>query len=312
MSKLDILIENAIKAVATNKKFLKEGKGQDAATDLILKLRRTLYPKLSDMELDEFKKEMVQHFDAELKEAKQGSSIAKRLREDTEYQKFFKQAMEKYDINSPADLKDPERKKSFFDYIDKNYSAKNEAAMAFQTMPGFEPAVNKIKSVMQTFFQKLERAPRDVQRDFAQMYNSIIGNGRRLTKLELEKIVDVLEPVLTSAGFNLKLKNQELTVALTQALKQTKNLQSKVPATVLKEDYFPTTGSDEPNLRDAKKALAKWFMNTMRNPNTPSGQASAGTLGKQQLDILHDLIDDYALAYAQDYMDNIDMERNTF
>jgi hypothetical protein len=234
------------------------------------------------------------------------------LREDTEYQKFFKQAMEKFDINSPADLKDPERKKSFFDYIDKNYSAKNEAAMAFQTMPGFEPAVNKIKSVMQTFFQKLERAPRDVQRDFAQMYNSIIGNGRRLTKLELEKIVDVLEPVLASAGFNLKLKNQELTVALTQALKQTKNLQSKVPATVLKEDYFPTTGSDEPNLRDAKKALAKWFMNTMRNPNTPSGQASAGTLGKQQLDILHDLIDDYALAYAQDYMDNIDMERNTF
>jgi hypothetical protein len=126
MNKLDTLIENAIKAVATNKKFLKEGKGQDAATDLILKLRKTLYPKLSDMELDEFKKEMVQHFDAELKEANQGSSIARRLREDTEYQKFFKQAMEKFDINTPADLKDPERKKSFFDYIDKNYSAKNE------------------------------------------------------------------------------------------------------------------------------------------------------------------------------------------
>jgi hypothetical protein len=53
-------------------------------------------------------------------------------------------------------------------------------------------------------------------------------------------------------------------------------------------------------------------MNTKRNPNTPSGQASAGTLSKQQLDILHDLIDDYALAYAQDYMDNVDMERNTF
>jgi len=179
-------------------------------------------------------------------------------------------------------------------------------------MPKFEPAVNKIKSVMQTFFRKLEKAPGDVQRDFAQIYNSIIGKSRRLTRLELEKIVDVLEPVLTSAGFNLKLKNQELAVAFMQALKQTKNLQSKVPATVLKEDYFPTTGTDERDLRDAKKALAKWFMNTMRNPNTPSGQASAGTLSKQQLDILHDLIDDYALAYAQDYMNNIDMERNTF
>jgi hypothetical protein len=191
-------------------------------------------------------------------------------------------------------------------------AATQEAVTPFQSTPKFEPAVNKIKSVMQTFFRKLEKAPGDVQRDFAQIYNSIIGKSRRLTRLELEKIVDVLEPVLTSAGFNLKLKNQELAVAFMQALKQTKNLQSKVPATVLKEDYFPTTGTDERDLRDAKKALAKWFMNTKRNPNTPSGQASAGTLSKQQLDILHDLIDDYALAYAQDYMDNIDMERNTF
>lgn len=267
MKKLNILIENAIKAAATNKKLLKEGK--------------------------------------------QGSSIARRLKEDTEYQEFFKKALAKFDINSPADLKDPERKKNFFNYIDKNYSAKNEAAMAFQSMPGFEPAVNKIKSVMQTFFQKLEKAPRDVQRDFTQMYNSIVGNGRRLTKLELEKIVDVLEPVLTSAGFNLKLKNQELTIAFTQALKQTKNLQNKVPATVLKEDYFPIHGTDERDMKDAKAALANWFKNTMRNPNTPPGQASMGSLRKQELDILHDLIEDYALAYAQDYSNNMDMERNT-
>lgn len=237
-----------------------------------------------------------------LKEGSRGRVIAKRLREDTEYQQFFRQAMKKFDINSPTDLKDPERKKAFFNYVDKNYTAKNEAAMAFQTMPGFEPAVNKIKSVMQTFFQKLQKAPRDVQRDFAQMYNSIIGNGRRLTKLELEKIVDVLEPVLTSAGFNLKLKNQELTVAFTQALKQTKNLQSKVPATVLKEAYFPAHGADSPDLKAAKTALANWFKNSIETgmQNKP--------LGRRTFDILSDLIDDYTLAYAQDYMDNIDMK----
>lgn len=52
--------------------------------------------------------------------------IVRRLREDTAYQEFFKKAMEKFKISSPADLKDPVRKKEFFDYVDKNYKAKDE------------------------------------------------------------------------------------------------------------------------------------------------------------------------------------------
>lgn len=54
------------------------------------------------------------------------SHIRKRLKEDTAYQEFFKKAMKKFDISSPADLKDPIRKKDFFNYIDNNYKAKNE------------------------------------------------------------------------------------------------------------------------------------------------------------------------------------------
>lgn len=52
--------------------------------------------------------------------------IVKRLKEDTAYQEFFKKAMDKFKISSPADLKDPVRKKEFFDYIDKNYKAEDE------------------------------------------------------------------------------------------------------------------------------------------------------------------------------------------
>lgn len=55
-----------------------------------------------------------------------GSKILKRLREETEYQQFFKKAMEKFKIDTPADLKDPVRKKEFFNYVDKNYKAKDE------------------------------------------------------------------------------------------------------------------------------------------------------------------------------------------
>ena len=37
-----------------------------------------------------------------------------------------KAAMKKFGISSPADLKTDEKKKEFFNYIDKNFKAKNE------------------------------------------------------------------------------------------------------------------------------------------------------------------------------------------
>ena len=54
------------------------------------------------------------------------SEMLRKLREETEYQAFFKKAMQKFKINSPADLKDPAKKKEFFDYLDNNYNAKVE------------------------------------------------------------------------------------------------------------------------------------------------------------------------------------------
>jgi hypothetical protein len=41
------------------------------------------------------------------------------------YQKFFKSALGKFNVKSPTEL-DDEKKKEFFNYIDKNYKAKNE------------------------------------------------------------------------------------------------------------------------------------------------------------------------------------------
>jgi hypothetical protein len=41
------------------------------------------------------------------------------------YVKFFQSALKKFGVNSPADL-DTEKKKEFFNYIDKNYTAKDE------------------------------------------------------------------------------------------------------------------------------------------------------------------------------------------
>jgi hypothetical protein len=132
---------------------------------------------------------------------------------------------------------------------------------------------------------------------------------QQLNKFEIEKIMDVLKPLLEKSGFKLKVNDKELAMAFTAALSQTKSINTKVPASVLAEEYFPTDSNDEPSLRDAKKALANFFSNIMQNTNSPIFR---GKLDTKQLDILYDLIDDYAMEYARDYADNLDMERNTF
>jgi predicted DNA binding CopG/RHH family protein len=49
-----------------------------------------------------------------------------KVQEDKErYQKFFNSALKKFGVNSPAELKG-DKKKEFFDYVDKNYEADNE------------------------------------------------------------------------------------------------------------------------------------------------------------------------------------------
>ena len=183
---------------------LNEGKGLTEASKLIKNLREKVYRNLNDQELEEFKKEMIDHFGGTINENKfyvtrnkgrgQGKGLVKdydqtankttdkprefdsyedaqkyvddaqrggsmagqmtayyvsdenmemvkknetkmktktesiisKLKEDTEYQKFFKSAMDKFGVKSPKGLSD-KKKKEFFNYVDKNYKAKNES-----------------------------------------------------------------------------------------------------------------------------------------------------------------------------------------
>jgi len=47
------------------------------------------------------------------------------FREGDDYKSFFKKAMKKFGISSPADIK-PEDEKDFYNYVDRNYKAKKE------------------------------------------------------------------------------------------------------------------------------------------------------------------------------------------
>jgi hypothetical protein len=52
-----------------------------------------------------------------------------------EYQDFFKSALKKFGVTSPAEFKSDEEKKKFFDYVDKNYKGKNEESEIDEAKP---------------------------------------------------------------------------------------------------------------------------------------------------------------------------------
>ena len=82
-------------------------------------LAEKVIENLTDDELLEVKAE--DYADDALFEAK-----VKKVITEEEYELFFKKALKKFGVSSPAELKTAEKKKEFFNYVDKNYDAENE------------------------------------------------------------------------------------------------------------------------------------------------------------------------------------------
>ena len=63
-----------------------------------------------------------------------------------EYQKFFQSALKKFKVDSPADFKDDAKKKEFFNYVDKNYKAKEEESdLEETTTKNVDETLDKIR-----------------------------------------------------------------------------------------------------------------------------------------------------------------------
>jgi hypothetical protein len=81
----------------------------------------------------------------EIIESKIEEKIMARLQneEDSDYQEFFKKALEKFGVESPAELESDEKKKEFFDYVDKNWKGDNEKAEDTEASDTLEPEKKK-------------------------------------------------------------------------------------------------------------------------------------------------------------------------
>jgi len=76
-------------------------------------LKKNIKEEKQAKKLEESKKEKIR------------AMIREIIKEETEYQKFFKTVLDKFNVKSPAELDDA-KKKEFFDYVDKNWDAKKE------------------------------------------------------------------------------------------------------------------------------------------------------------------------------------------
>jgi hypothetical protein len=85
------------------------------------------YIETKDLQDPETQKQLKTMYNSAVNESstKSTNPITTRLREDTDYRKFFKSTMRMFGVESPKELSD-KKKKEFFNYIEKNYKAKSE------------------------------------------------------------------------------------------------------------------------------------------------------------------------------------------
>ena len=81
----------------------------------------------------------------------------KLLQQGADYEEFFKKALKKFGVDSPADFKSDEEKKKFFDYVDKNYKGeKDEEVQKLHQQLFPETKLKEGKQKMFAYFEKGE------------------------------------------------------------------------------------------------------------------------------------------------------------
>ena len=130
------------------KDLLDEGGKYLKYSDLLLQKGRLLAKKQNTAMIDkEISKEMKKLGIQESKE---------------EYEKFFNSAMKKFGVDSPADFKDAAKKKEFFNYVDKNYKAKEEE-LDKEDEKSVDDVVKGLKKAVKTHQGQVKSLTKDIK-----------------------------------------------------------------------------------------------------------------------------------------------------
>tara|TARA_Y100000768_G_scaffold203457_1_gene153058 strand:+ start:1054 stop:1800 length:747 start_codon:yes stop_codon:yes gene_type:complete len=185
----------------------------------------------------------------------------KLLQQGADYEEFFKKALKKFGVNSPADFKSDEEKKKFFDYVDKNFKGKSESVSVKEFYRGYlldegslnyvyfdKSEANKFKKKVEPFVDSVE-----MERSIAGHFNVMVKGEKKDLKRATDiaiKMSEEIEPLGEAKKGKYKSKNQN------KVLAQMKKILSR-------EKKAKDGSGDDKRIDDFMKAYKKGFETEM-------------------------------------------------
>ena len=167
------------------------------------------YLKYSDLLLQKgrlmAKNQSTAMIDKEISKEIKKLGIKEATGDKDKYKEFFQSALKKFGVDSPADL-DGEKKKEFFNYIDKNYKGDHEESVDLEEA---DIKVMMDKDVSNRDFQKLMKKYKLKVKetgDYNQGYAEVEISG---DKRDMEKMMKVTRDSLSNYKFNSRTKTYE-------------------------------------------------------------------------------------------------------
>lgn len=167
------------------------------------------YLKYSDLLLQKgrlmAKNQSTAMIDKEIKKEMQKLGIKEETGDKEKYEKFFKAALKKFGADSPADL-DGEKKKEFFNYIDKNYKGDHEEEVDLEeenikVIMDKDLSNNDFQKLMKKFKLKVKETG-----EYNQGYAEVEISG---DKRDMEKMMKVTRDRLSDYNYNSRTKTYE-------------------------------------------------------------------------------------------------------
>ena len=153
-------------------------KGQPTLEDSVLQIWQTAAEgKAYEIGTDEYREYLERLTPGETIKEKKGDKEA--------YQKFFNSALKKFGVKSPAELKG-DKKKEFFDYVDKNWTGDHEEAFEFAK----KSKIDSMKEAIAKVWSFSEKVNKDKDEDKEVSGNKTL-TGKKAAVVEIDPEPDL-------------------------------------------------------------------------------------------------------------------------
>jgi hypothetical protein len=136
-----------------------------------------------------------------------GSVVKEGSAKQEKYKKFFTAALEKFGVKSPAEL-EGDKKKEFFDYVDKNYNADNESDVDESLIGSIKKAAGKLKDKV-TGADKKKKAAKAAADAQSAATDALKGTGARRAKINADPKQKIKNEQEKIKGYIQKIKDAE-------------------------------------------------------------------------------------------------------